>query len=1259
MGSITLVDATDLTFWANRRDAQSLLPTLLRRLIFATVERVVRIGFPSGEGVQLGGWDGILTVENGTAFIPNGTSAWELSTSTNIKDKADSDYKKRSAAPCGITPADSAFVFVTPRRWGRKNDWVNARQSEKVWREVRAWDADDLEQCLETAPSVHVWFSVLLGKHPENAIDLDNFWIDWSGSTSPNITSEFLLSGRSEIVKHLHDWLHGPQTVLSLQAESINESLAVFAAILQQLSSIEKDNYISRTLIVRDMSEWCRLTASEDCLILVPTFNVGDAITRAIRAKHRVLIPLGSTDSAFDNTVIVPQISSEEATKILVACGKSEDSARELAKLAHRSLTSFRRKLALNPEIHQPKWARPESARPLIPVMLVGAWDSARENDCKVIATLAQTSYEEVNRTLVRWSSESDPPVRRVGDAWFIVSKEDAWPLLARYLTRDDFERFNRVVLDVLGTPDPRFDLSEDKRWMAGALGHIPLHSSLLRKGIADTLSIIGARSDKRLLSIGLFSQDFANRTVKQLLDHANADWRVWASLSHLLPLIAEAAPDIFLSAVEKGLEGEQPILIRLFTDQKEALFSSSPHTGLLWALETLAWNQNYLGRSALLLAKTASLDPGGKLSNRPQNSLRDIFLLWYPQTTATLEQRLQVIDTLRKREPEVSWQLLKQLMPESHSLVLPTPKPHWQEWDLDRLPHITNKEYFEGVHNIAKRMIDDVDEIGKRWCDIISILPKFPVDLRDHIVNRLSSMNTEHLLIPDRTAICSALRSIISHYRSFSDENRALPQELINRLEENYRRFEPQDSTARYSWLFGNYPLLLEGFEHDWRARQKALEIAQQDVITNICSQDGIDGVLKFAGQVDRPDQVGVALGKRDIALVDEDRLLHEHLSSADSVQAKFARGFVVGRICKLGRDWASQKLANASKEWSPRQRAEFLTCLPCDECTWGLAESLDLETDQQYWRLVSPYMIDETDMERATRQLLKYDRPHAAVDFLGVYMPRSKDIPTSIIIDALEQSLHVSAEDDPPGNSFSYHVGQLFNLLYASKEVDEGRIAKIEWAFLPLFRHNERAPKFLHRELTRNPDFFSEVVSLVYRAKGEEPREVSQEEHARAMNGHRLLESFRTVPGTADNGSIDVVKCKDWVQRARKALLECGRGAIGDEVIGQVLSGSPCGDDGAWPHPAVRDVIEEAASTEIERGLSTGLFNSRGIVSKGLYEGGEQEYQIADRYGGFADLLGDRWPRTAAMLRRIADSYREKARREDRKAEIQENWD
>jgi hypothetical protein len=1217
------------------------------------VPRALHVGFPAGDAVQLGGWDGIVVVEEGTPFVPQGASAWELGVSRDVRGKANTDYETRRANPRGIDPATSSFVFVTPRRWMGKAEWVATRQGEGVWREVRAYDADDLEAWLELAPAVHVWFSIAAGKHPEHTTDLGTEWADWAEVTRPPTTTDLVLSGRGDVAERIRTWLGDPSGPLVLHAESRDEALAVFAAAVHQLPPEARVEHLSRALVVRDIAAWHHLAASPEPLILVPLFDSREGLSRAERGGHRIVIPLGGGDSVSANTLTIPRLSTDAATAALVTAGMSEERARDLALLARRSLSSFRRKVAVSPEVQQPEWARPMTAGPLLPVMLAGSWNDAVESDRLALSALAQTPYDEVARSLVRWSNEADPPVRRVGGVWMVVSGEDAWDLLGRYLTRDHLGRLETVALDVLATSDPQFDLSEDQRWMAGALGVRPRHSQLLREGLAEMLAVMGSRGGSTMVAAGESAADHAGRIVRRVLDRANTDWRVWASLSPVLPRLAEAAPDAFLAAVDAGLGGEMPIL-RLFGRDGDPLFSSSPHTGLLWALETVAWDAEHLSHAALLLARLARLDPGGRLQNRPQNSLRSIFLLWHPQTAALLDRRLRVLDLLIEREPEVSWQLLRQLLPEHHGIGHNNPRPRLREWAPDSRQPIMRGEHFNAVTEVVTRMLAGAGARGARWHDLISAVPNLQPSQRGAVVDRLAGIDSGTLESHDRAVIWEALRQLVARHRSFSDAEWALPPKDVDELEALYRRFLPTEPAIRYGWLFSDHPELPEGRARDWKAQEDALDKARLEAVQAIFTMGGLAGLTDLARQVARPDQLGVTIGRSELLTTEEDDLLAAHLASADAAQAQLAHGFAAARAWSRGHEWAQRKLQVAS--WSVPQRAEFLTCFSFGRQTWTLAEAAGAETETAYWHVVRPFMVGE-DLDIAVSKLLAHGRPYTATHLLSMAGTAGAALPTpAFILNTLERAAGIAPEDDPPSGHFAYELGELLDLIEQGDEVDEGRVAAIEWAFLPVFGRHERKPRVLHRELARNPRFFAELVALAYRAEGEEPRELSEQDQMRAHHAHDLLDSWRVLPGS-DGHHVDAAALTDWMRQAREAMAATGRGPIGDELIGQLLSGAPAGEGGAWPHPAVCGVIESAASADLERGVEVGVYNGRGMVTKHPFEGGGQERQLAERYAGSATALSDRCPRTAALLRRLADGYRAEAQREDERAELRED--
>jgi hypothetical protein len=103
---------------------------------------------------------------------------------------------------------------------------------------------------------------------------------------------------------------------------------------------------------------------------------------------------------------------------------------------------------------------------------------------------------------------------------------------------------------------------------------------------------------------------------------------------------------------------------------------------------------------------------------------------------------------------------------------------------------------------------------------------------------------------------------------------------------------------------------------------------------------------------------------------------------------------------------------------------------------------------------------------------------------------------------------------------------------------------------------------------------------------------------------------------------------------------------------MIGEMLSGSSHGSDGAWPNEAVRDVIEIVQSERLDRGIEIGKYNARGAHWRA--PGGSQEFALAAEYAHYAATCADRWPRTAALLREMERKYKGEARWHEAREEI-----
>jgi len=65
-------------------------------LIYASVNDISDIRFPSGDKGRVRGFDGTLVCQTGTKFMPKGKSIWEFGKKLDYKTKATDDFKKRS-----------------------------------------------------------------------------------------------------------------------------------------------------------------------------------------------------------------------------------------------------------------------------------------------------------------------------------------------------------------------------------------------------------------------------------------------------------------------------------------------------------------------------------------------------------------------------------------------------------------------------------------------------------------------------------------------------------------------------------------------------------------------------------------------------------------------------------------------------------------------------------------------------------------------------------------------------------------------------------------------------------------------------------------------------------------------------------------------------------------------------------------------------------------------------------------------------------
>ena len=1052
----------------------------------------------------------------------------------------------------------------------------------------------------------------------------------------------------------------------TVRSDSPEESLAFsYAMISSNPNKEEQLNYLSKCVVVNNAEDARKLASQEQHYVFLLN-NAISEVRMLARNDHKVIIANGrkvpkKTPAEIELKRLLGRDFSEALQKIGVSKEESEKDSRACGASIGIWRVWNQLELGISDD-ELPNWANDESAKIVIPAVLIGGWDESNEGDIDIVEILAGCDYADYCDQLQPFLNHDNPLMVKVGNSWVVTASATAFALVVQNINKFHLQKFEKAVNDVFSEIDPRLDMPSDKRGMAALQGIKVKHTDWLRDGLSETLlmiSVLGERlEDNAVFQDGLDKQSYVNRIISNFKSLSD-DLRVMTSLSKQMPVLAEAAPIPFMDALDSLIQGDLDNVKAVFEDG-DGVYNHSYHSYFLWSLETLAWEPTYFPKVCLILLNLAAIDPGGRTTNRPINSLREIFLSWCPGTVTSLDKRLEVLNLLASKNEDVTWELMRGLLPQMHGISHPTSEPKWKDFSRSDKTILTERDRYNTDIEYLKFAISIAKVIPTRWVVLIGVYSLVPdaqkAEIMDGLRNLAASFTSTEA--DYKQILWAALRQECNKHKEFPDAGWSMSEEQVSSLEALLSLFEPEEVIKKAGWLFDEHHPDIGFPKMDFKAAAEELNKMRATTISDILRTQGVQGLFALLQEVQFPIFIVRSINEEDLDF----NFFEECTSYFDpknNANILFFTALSQKLFSLFGEDWnkniLSSKFFNAIDD---ADKAKLFFDYPDTPATYELLKIAGEKVEIEYWENRPVWISDDSPeiLRFACDKFIEFGRSIELPIRVGFILGK---LPDDFGFKLLEDIYnHLDDEGAVQTlNGQAHYISKIFEKLN-TLNADIQRLANLEYKYLPLlhsYRIGSKNQLALHKIISQDADSFIEILTHLYKpASSENQEEATDESKNKAKMAWELLHSWKTPPGLRGDGSVDIGDFNTWISKVRRLAKEVDRVAICDQEIGKVLYFLPNDDqDGHWPHRSLRQLLENIDSNEIETGLGLSQFNSRGVTTKAMYEGGNQERELASIWEERAEKISTTWPKASAFCSEIAERWERNAITEDERAE------